>query len=268
MILQLYRWMKGRTLIVVADSTYAALELLAVVRSYVCFITRLRLDAALYEPPGERQPGYAGRPRLKGKRLPTLQQMLDDPATEWKTLVIAQWYDEQDVTMQVSTGTAIWYHSGRTPVVIRWVLLKDPQGKNNAAALLCTDWQMQAESIINYFIRRWAVEVTFEETRAHLGIETQRQWSDYAIERSTPCLMALFSITALWADSLHKTSPIEVQQTAWYGKKLPTFSDAPAAVRSQIWHQRNFCTSHEKEDTIKIPRQLLKELTFMLCRAA
>lgn len=268
MIFQLYRWMKGRTLIVVADSTYAALELLNAVRSYVTFICRLRLDAALYEAPAEKQTGKAGRPRLKGKRLPTLQQVLDDPATQWQTLVIAQWYDEQEVTMLVATATAIWYHSGMTPVAIRWVLLKDPEGKKEPAALLGTDLQMQAACIINYFIRRWTLEITFEETRAHLGVETQRQWSDQAIARSTPCLMGLFSITALWADSLQNKSSIEVQQTAWYHKKLPTFSDALATVRSQIWKERNFCMSHENEDMIKIPKRLLNELTSILCRAA
>jgi len=268
MIFQLHRWVKGRTLIIVADSTYAALELLAAVHSYVCFITRLRLDAALYEPPAQRPPSKAGRTRLKGKRLPTLQQMLNDPSTQWQTLIVAQWYDESNVTMLVATGTAIWYHSGMIPVPIRWVLLRDPKGKKDAAALLSTDLQMQAIFIINYFIRRWTVEVTFEETRAHLGIETQRQWSDQAIERSTPCLMALFSITALWADSLHKTSPIEVGQTAWYRKQLPTFSDALATVRRQIWQGRNFYMSTQKEDMIKIPKRLLNELTTILARAA
>lgn len=268
MILQLSRWLKGRTLIVVADSTHAALELLAAVRCHVTFITRLRLDAALYEPPPPGKPGKRGRCPLKGKRLPSLQQLLEDPATEWQTLLLPQWYDEQDVTLRVTTGTALWYHSGMTPVLIRWVLLRDPEGKKNPAALLSTNTQLSAEKIITYFIRRWTVEVTFEETRAHVGIETQRQWSDRAIERSTPCLLGLFSITALWADSLHKTHPIDVQQTAWYKKKLPTFSDALAAVRKQIWQQKNFCISDEKDDIIKIPRHLLNELTDILCRAA
>ena len=221
MILQLRRWLPNRLLVVVADSSYAALELLEAVRSSACFITRLRLDAALYEPAPPEQPGKRGRKRLKGKRLPTLKELIDSADTKWQTLIIPQWYNEQHVPMQGATGTAIWYHSGMPPVLVRWVLLRDPEGKKEAAALLCTDVEMRAEKIINYFIRRWTVEVTFEETRAHLGVETQRQWSDKAIARSTPCLMALFSITTLWADSLQKKAPLEVRQTACYKKEAP-----------------------------------------------
>jgi hypothetical protein len=170
--------------------------------------------------------------------------------------------------MLVATGTALGYHVGSKPVPVRWVLLRDPEAAKEPAALLSTDQQQSAEDIINYFIRRWTVEVTFEESRVHLGVETQHQWSDRAIARCTPCLLGLFSITALWVDSLQKTHPLEATQAAWYHKKLPTFSDALAAVRKEIWNQRNFCTSEKTEDMIQIPRRLLNELPSILCRAA
>jgi hypothetical protein len=174
MILLVPRWLK-RPIIVVADSTYAVTDLLNAVRiasGEITFITRLSMDAALYEPPGEKQAGKAGRPALKGKRLPTLEQILKSGDTLWKTLVIPQWYDQYHVSMQVATGVAVWYHSAMIPVPIRWVLLKDPQGKKDAAALLCTDLELSAGKVLDFFIQRWTVEVTFEETRAHLGIET------------------------------------------------------------------------------------------------
>jgi hypothetical protein len=154
------------------------------------------------------------------------------------------------------------------PVAIRWVLIKDEEGNKEPVALLSTHTQMSAEQIILCFIRRWSMEVTFKEVRAHLGVESQRQWSDPAIARTTPSLMALFSIVTIWANSLPKSKLLAIQPTAWYHKEQPTFSDALAAVRVQIWEQRKFCISDQQSDIIQIPRALLSELTTLLARAA
>ena len=145
--------------------------------------------------------------------------------------MVDQWYNEKNKQVQIATDVAIWYHSGMTPVEIRWVLIKDAQGKGEPAALLCTNTAMDAQQIIAYFIRRWTMEVTFEESRLHVGIQSQRQWSDPAIAKSTPVLMGLFSIVALWADQLHHQQLLIAEKTAWYGKQRPTFCDAIAAVR-------------------------------------
>ena len=267
MIFQVHRWLK-RPIVVVADSTYSVIDLLAKVRPHVTFITRLRMDAALYELPAEKQPGKAGRPALKGKRLPNLTEVLCSEHTRWQSIVVPQWYNDKEVPMQIATGTALWYHSGMDPVPIRWVLLRDPAGKKEPAALLCTDLELGAGEVIDFFIQRWTVEVTFEESRAHLGVETQRQWSDEAIARSTPCLMGLFSITALWADAIQKTKPIEVEQSAWYEKQRPTFSDALAAVRGQLWRERDFCMSDDKDKMVQIPQSWLSAVLNLLIRAA
>lgn len=268
MILQLSRWLPERLVVIVADSSYAVLELLRAVKEKVSFITRLRLDAALYDAAPQRPAGKRGRSRLKGKRQPTLKQRLQDNTTVWQTLKIAQWYNEKDKKVKVTTGTSVWYHSGMTPVIIRWVLIKDEEDKKEPVALLCTNAVLETEQIIAYFIRRWSMEVTFEESRAHLGVETQRQWSDKAIERSTPCLMGLFSLTALWADRLQKQQKLTTERTAWYQKEKPTFSDAIAAVRSNIWQDDYFYTSMQKNDMVKIPKQLLDQLTRLLAAAA
>jgi hypothetical protein len=157
----------------------------------------------------------------------------------------------------------------RKPVVpLRWVLLRDPAGKLAPIALLSTDEQLTAEQIIGYFVRRWAVEVTFEEARAHLGVETQRQWSDKAIERTTPVLLGLFSIITLMADSLQKKAGLQMAATAWYKKEKPTFSDAIAAVRRLLWNSVNISTSDKEEEMIKIPKALLKHLQHVLANAA
>jgi hypothetical protein len=269
MIFQLKRWLPGRLLIIVADSSYAGLELLSTLKDKVSFITRLRPDAALYDMAPARQPGKRGPNCRKGERQPTLKERLDDPAIQWQTITIAQWYNHKDKQLLAATDVAIWYHSGMTPVEIRWVLIKDAKGKSEPAALLCANIALNAEKILAYFIRRWAMEVTPEESRAHLGIESQRQWSDKAIERTTPALMGLFSMVALWADQLHRQQRLlEVEHTAWYHKDHVTFADAIAAVRSSIWKEGNYYTSTQNNDMINIPKSLFDQLTNLITRAA
>ena len=268
MMLQLSRWLPNRLIIIVADSSYAVIELLAAVRSHVCVITRLRLDAALYDFVPDRPKGQPGRNRKKGARLKNLQELLDDPKTKWVKIVIPQWYNHGSVEMLVATGTAIWYHSGMTPLPIRWVLIKDPAGIIKPSALLCTKLDLVIGQIIDFFIQRWTLEVTFEEVRAHLGVETQRQWSDLAIARSTPILMALFSIIAMWADLLNKRKLVSIKPCAWYQKSHPTFSDAIAAVRRQIWRNQYFSTSRFKDDIYNLKSTWLNHLIFMATSAA
>lgn len=268
MILQLSRWLPNRLIIIVADSTYAAIDLLASVRNHACVITRLRLDAALYDFVPPRPAGKVGRKRKKGKRLLSLQQRLDDPDTEWTEITIPQWYNHGSKKMLVASGTALWYHSGMPVVPIRWVLIKDPDGLIEPAALLSTNLDLTPSQIINFFIRRWTVEVTFEEVRAHLGVETQRQWSDLAIARSTPILMAMFSLITLWADQLHQRNLLLLKPCAWYQKSRPTFSDAIASVRTHIWRKQYFSMSLFKSDIHILHRSWLEHLIFMATRAA
>ncbi len=187
-ILQLRRWLPTRPLVLVADSSYAALDLLHFCQSLtqpVTLITRLRLDAALYEPAPSRQPGQNGRPRVKGERLPTLKEHLVRPDEDWTKSTVA-WYDGTTRTVEFISQTTVWYHSGKPPVPIRWVLIRDPLEQFDPQALLCTDLAVAPLQIMEWFVLRWQLEVTFQEVRAHLGVGTQRQWSDRAIARTTP----------------------------------------------------------------------------------
>ncbi len=268
MLLQLHRWLPNRLIIIVADSSYAVLDLLDSVRSKVCVITRLRLDAALYELLPDQPKGKVGRPRKKGQRLPTLQQVLETATTRWTQMTIPQWYGQGAKEMFTTTGIAIWYHTGKAPVPIRWVLLKAADGSGEVAALLSTNLNLSALQIINYFIRRWTMEVTFEEARVHLGVESQRQWSDLAIARTTPVLFAFFSLTTLWADTLQKQNLLQLHPTAWYKKQHPTFSDAIASVRHQIWQNQILSMSDFKKDIHNLSRTWINHLIIMATRAA
>lgn len=268
MMLQLRRWLPDRSIVVVADSSYAVIELLAAVHQHVSVITRLRLDAALYDFVPPRPKSKRGPKRKKGARQPTLLKRLEDPKTKWQKIIIPKWYNQGQVTMLVATGTAIWYHSGMKPVKVRWVLIKDPSGKVKPCALLCTELDYNPIQIIDFFIQRWNVEVTFEELRAHLGVETQRQWSDLAIVRTTPILMGIFSIITIWADQLFDKADLVVNPCAWYRKKHPTFSDAIAAVRKRIWQNQKFSMSLFRDDIYNLENNMLEHLIFMATRAA
>lgn len=193
------RRLPAGTLIFVADSSFAVIELLKQdsLLLDVSLITRLRLDAALYDEAPRRKSGQIGRPRLKGKRRPTLKAMLEEPETDWVRLKIANWYGGGEREVEVRTDQAVWYHCGLPPVLIRWVLIRDRQEKFEAQALLSTNTAHTPQQILSWFVRRWSMEVTFEESRGHLGIETQRQWNDLALAGSRPVLMGLYSVVTL-----------------------------------------------------------------------
>jgi hypothetical protein len=199
MLLQVRRWVPERRIIAVTDSSFAALDFLAAMRAHVTVITRLRLDANLFAPAPPRRKGQSGRPRRKGERLPKLAERLTRADTSWQRVSIIDWYGAGVRSVEIASGTAVWFHSGQPVVPLRWVLVRDPEQSFKPQAFLCTDEAIDPVQILRWFISRWRLEVTFEEARRHLGVETQRQWTDKAIARTTPALLALFSLVTLWA---------------------------------------------------------------------
>jgi hypothetical protein len=269
MLLMVRRWVPERPIVLVADSSFAALELLdAAGRHKFCVVTRLRLDAALYGPAPQRAPDARGRPRRKGARQPTLKTISTAETTTWQGVTLPQWYGQGDKAVEIATGTAVWYSKGLPTVPLRWVLVRDPQRKLDPSAFLCTDEAAQPEQILAWFIRRWQIEVTFEEARAHLGMETQRQWSDRAIACTTPVILALYSIVALTARQLVPQDSLMIRHAAWYAKDSPTFSDTIALVRRSLWSEGIYGGSGDRRDMVKIPRALFDRLTETVCYAA
>src|SRR6266851_264013 len=265
--LQIHRWLPGRYIVLVADSAFAAIEFLAAVRNHVCVVTRLRLDANLFDFPPQRRKGR-GRPPIKGKRQKKLSAVLLDRKVSWQRHRVSLWYGRTNRIVEIATGTALWYRGGVPPVPIRWILVRDPTGELDPQAFLATDLDARPRDILAWFVSRWQVEVTFEEVRAHLGVETQRQWSDKAILRTTPILLGLYSIIALWTHDLAKSRKLKPRTTAWYPKTVLTFSDAIAATRREIWAHQIICISPSHRDTIKIPRPIWQRMQDALAHAA
>jgi hypothetical protein len=266
-MLQVARWLPERQIIAVTDSGFAAIDLLNAVRRRICMITRLRLDARLFDPPAHRRAGTIGRPRVVGRRQPTLAQRLANSRTRWRRFKVNGWYGRSERPLQIVSGTAIWHHPGR-PVPIRYVLVRDVADEFKPQAFLCTDLDADPLDILRWFVRRWSIEVTFAEVRRHLGVETQRQWSDPAIARTTPALLGLFSLITLWANELYATHAPAPRTARWYPKQLPTFSDALAAVRRELWAPQSFETSSQTLDDAKISQPTINRLINAACYAA
>ncbi len=149
------------------------------------------------------------------------------------------------------------------------MLIKDPNGERDTRALLCTDLTAEPLRIIEWFVLHWRLEVTFQEVRLHLGVETQRQWSDLAIARTTPSLFGLFSLVTLAAHNLYQDEAFLPRSAAWYCKPLPTFSDALATLRERLWHCSGvFGRSSRDREVKETPVTLLDRLVETLCYAA
>jgi hypothetical protein len=257
MMKQVRRWLLGRLLVLVVDGGFAAVSLaLACVKNQVVMVSRLRWDAALYHPPGLQPPSKRGPKPTKGQRQRSLQSWAERSDTPWETVEV-DWYGGQRKPLWVFSRTALWYTPRLPPVAIRYVLVADPEGKLRMEAFFCTDLGATPVEILQWVVMRWSVEVTFEEGRAHLGLETQRQWSDLAIARTTPVLLALFALVTVLALQLSQGGQIPVPVTAWYRKTEPTFADCLALVRQHLWRARYLMNSAPEVDIMQFPREAL-----------
>jgi hypothetical protein len=268
MIMQVRRWHPYRAIVLVGDGAYAAVSLALCCAGMpympVTLVSRLRLDAGLYDFPLPDEPGKRGPKSKKGKKQVSLAKRIEDPKTIW-TSVEVRWYENTMRTLEIITGVSLWYTPGQDPVPVKWVVARDPKGKLRTESFFCTDVNASSKDILQWFVVRWNIEVTFEELRAHMGVETQRQWSDKAIERTTPALFGLFSLVVLMALEITKTVPLSVLSFPWYKKTEATFSDVIALVRGHIWNFKYFVKSPETPDLVNFDEDLFKIMLHQLC---
>jgi DDE superfamily endonuclease len=265
MIKVVHRWLPEAELKLIGDGAYSVVELGLVCHNCkTALIAPLRMDANLHAKAPRPKAGQKGRPRQIGKALAKLTKVLSAAKTNWERHEV-EWYGGSHQILELCSGLALWYRAGLAPLPIRWVIVKGLEEGRSARAFFCTDQQLCAEQIVADFVKRWSIEVMFEESRAHLGVETQRQWSDQAIERTTPALFGLYSLVAVIGKQLHEAGELRVQQTAWYPKTEATFSDVLGAVRQALWHNFNFSTSPSNPDMVLIPRSELDRLAYAVC---
>lgn len=232
------RWLK-RFWVCVGDGGYGNAKFgWACRRQGVALVARLPWKANLYDFAPTMPPRYPGRPRTKGARLPSMQQQVERLGFESGVFYRLQWYGGTHALRQLVSGTAVWNVEPYPPLPLRWVLVIDPTGAHPPTALFSTSLLLSPRQIVELYVSRWSLEVTFEEARAHLGIQSQRQWSKAATTRTTPVLLALFSLVCLMALSLHRITPLTPHTTAWYRKPELTFSDVLLSVRTSLWRSR------------------------------
>ena len=256
----LRRWLPTRSLQLLGDTAYASLDLAAVcVAAQVVLVAPFHLDAGLFDPAPPRAAQTSRKPRVIGARQPQLAGIAPDPATVWQRGTLS-WYAAGPQEREWVSGAAMWYRGGKRPVAIRWVLIREVGRPATVRAYFCTAPGWAVEQVLTTYMGRWSLEVTFAECRRHLGVETQRQWSDKAIARSTPALLGLFSLVVLLGHGLHPNGQIPVERTAWYRKEQATFSDVLRTVRRHLWQADEILQGADEAGCILIHRSTLARL--------
>jgi len=270
---QVRRWLPGREIVLVVDGglvSHQSGQRCAGYREPVTYISRLQMNARLFDPPAIKPAGKRGKQPIVGPRQPKPQAWLDSPHTPWQSLEM-DWYGGKRHAMDVLSGTALWYPASSVPLPIRWVLVRDPSGALRPQVFLCTDPDLDPALILAFVVQRWSVEVTFEEVRAHLGFETQRQWNDLAIARISPLILGLFSLVCLFAHRLFTlqsaSATVTPRSTAWYSKPELTFSDLISHVRFYLWHQLFVLRALSQPNSELISRSVFSILVETLCFA-
>jgi hypothetical protein len=232
----LAQWAGQRTVYVVVDSAYAGRTVLEDRPANVHVISRLRLDAALYAPPPRRRPGQKGRPRRRGDRLPALAQRIAR-RRHWTDLRLVLY--GRTVTPQVCTLDALWYGALRSQL-IRIVVVRDPSGRRRAEAFLCTDLTRDPAFILQTYAARWTLEVTFHDSKQHLGFGQAQNQTPRAVERTAPFAGLVYSLVLLWAAAhLQQGGILSWIVRPWYRSKTAVaFPDLLMALRQELWRTR------------------------------
>ena len=228
-------------------------------------IGKFHPEAALYDLPKQPAINKRGRPRKRGKKKRT-PRMVVARAQRKKRLTVS-WYGGRMRTVRVVTGTGNWYQRSGGLVPVRWVFVEDLDGTHRDEYFFSTDVQMSAKEIIEAYTGRWSIEVTFQEARAYLGLESTRGWTQNTVLRMAPCLFGLYSLVALWYAQLSQRDQ-QAGRLHWSGKDTVTFSDAITAVRRWIWRKGIFAECDQTGTLQKIPRRLMHILLYALAPAA
>lgn len=240
LVSQLVRWFPKAPFILVGDGGFACARL-----AWKCFklnvalVSRLKMNARIYAIPEPSPKGKRGRKPTKGVRLIAFKEMVQKDDLPWEEVEITG-YDGKKKKVKFLTNTSLWGADSFGPIAIRWVLVVDPEGDMDPLPLMSTDVTLKADKIIQMYVDRWGLEVTFQEVREHLGVETQRQWSDKAIARATPVLMGLYSVICLIGNRMNSEKEIIPEKTAWYDKESISFSDLIRCIRTHLWRDSLF----------------------------
>ena len=269
LIRQVKRWLPERMVVLVVDGGYSAVKLALVCAGTpnLALVTRLRWDASLYHEAAPRADSQRGPTPGKGARQRSPQHWANRRDTPWEETEVS-WYGGRKKKLLMFSRTALWHTPGEAPVKIRYVITRDPEGQLRDEVFATTKLDATPTQIIEWVVMRWSVETTFEETREHLGMETQRQWSELAIGRTTPCLLGLFSLVVLLTHRLRPEGQVPTLTAAWYTKPEATFSDCLILVRKHLWRSLNYVNSAPQAESVSFPAPVWEHWLSCLAGAA
>jgi hypothetical protein len=248
----LLHWFPERKFVSAGDGGFSTHNLAGFAsrhRSRATLVGRFYPAANLYGPPSKRRSPKGGRPPEKGRKLPSPESVVKRSA---RTRLRVSWYGGGSRRVEVVSGTGLWYRAGEGSVPVRWVFVHDLSGTHRDEYFFSTDPTMTPKEIIETFTGRWSIEVTFQELRAYLGLETTRGWTEKTVLRAAPCLFGLYSVVALAYAALPKHQA-RAGRVQWTGKTETTFSDAITAVRRQLWRHWVFKQSRHAPAFSKLP---------------
>jgi hypothetical protein len=257
-------WFPDRQFVFVGDQGYGTHELARFARRHrdrLTLVSKFHADANLYGPP----PPYAGkgRPRTKGAKLPKPQEVVAAAPRQRRTV---GWYGGGRRRVEVVRDVGHWYKAGKALVPLCWVFVHDLTGTHRDEYFFSTDVTLSPAAVIGYYTGRWNIETTFQEARAHLGLETTRGWCEQTVRRAAPCLFGLYSVVAVLYQALPEAK--RVGEVRWPGKAGVTFSDALAAVRRWLWVEGVFPQAGGDTAVAKLPPSLQEILLAALAPAA
>jgi hypothetical protein len=259
MLIEVASWLPNKEFILTGDGAYACLAGKLLPRTIV--VSRMRRDAALYELPPAHKPGQRGRPRKKGKRLPTPTELAKKiKKCDWQKISVDCRGKMRDYL--VYCERVLWYHVCPDKQV-KLVIVRDPSGVQRDDFFFTTDLEMPAEKVVFEYNNRWSVEDTFRNIKQYLGAEEPQSWKGAAPEYICGLSNFLYSLIWLWYIKCG-WKPGSIKSTPWYpSKSKPSFIDAISCLREELWRCRIKSTLAKGREL----RNILCMLVSLLSRA-
>jgi DDE superfamily endonuclease len=268
LLARLIRWFPNHRFIFVGDTGYGTSETARFChkhRRHLTLVSKFYGDAALYEPPPPRTRSTMGRPRVKGQRLASPQEVVAKTAK--RTRLTVAWYGGTIRDIEVATGTGHWYRIGEALVAVRWVYVHDCTGTHRDEYFFTTDRSMCPKRIVECYTQRWSIETTFQECREYLRLESAKGYGQQTVLRCTPCLFGLYTVIVLLYLQLPRPSSTH-RAVFWRGKATVTFSDMMTFVRRALWEQWYFHTQADPQEFSKLSQSLQDTILYALAPAA
>ncbi len=268
LLARLVRWFPARQFIVVGDTGYGTSETARFCSKHGCHLTlvsKFYRDAALSEPPPPRTHSTMGRPRVKGRKLASPQEVVAHTAKRTSLTVAWSGGSTRDIT--VVTGTGHWYRIGEALVAVRWVDVHDGTGTHRDEYVLTTDITMRPQQIVACDTHRWAMETTFQACREYLKLESTTGDGQHTVLRCTPCWFGLYTMVVLRYLQLPRPSRT-LRTVFWRGKLTVTCSELMACGRRALWEQWCFHTQAASQECSKLPPSLQDTILYALAPAA